>query len=367
MPTSAARYTYDTSIPVPNVIAYDSSSENPLGFEWMLHEKTGGVPLSDVWEEMDFDSKVRLTLEISNLLQQQHDLELSKIGKVYFAVVATQVNNRIETSSNADTFGGRGANGGTLKVDRGIGADFVIDRIVSPWFFRDKPVLLPADRGPFSSLHDLMMANAQIRIERVSNLSPSPSYEIYSETDEELAKDQHEVLKTCQNLKALIPKIFPSPPNGRKEINVLYHLDLSNRNIIVHPTSYRINGIVNWESVGVRPVWQACEYPHFLKGNNTGEPPPVGASGVDEEALVEIRKDWEKVFERGSYLQSLRVAGKYLNGIPLVFKAESDLEMKRKWIIENLLHGIENRWTAAKHWIPKLSSMDLDALDTFLI
>ena len=93
-----------TSIPVYNVIA-DDSSENPLGFEWMLLEKIEGVPLSDVWEQMDFDSKVRLTMEISNLLQQQHDLEFSQIGKFYFATVATQVNSRIEASINAETFG----------------------------------------------------------------------------------------------------------------------------------------------------------------------------------------------------------------------------------------------------------------------
>lgn len=83
------------SIPLSNVIAYDSSSENPLAFEWMLLEKIEGVPLSYVWEQMDFDSKVRLTLEISNLLQQQHDLEFSQTGNLYFATVATQVNSRI--------------------------------------------------------------------------------------------------------------------------------------------------------------------------------------------------------------------------------------------------------------------------------
>lgn len=70
--------------------AYDSSSENTLGFEWMLIEKIEGVPLSEVWEKMDFDSKVRLTLEISNLLQQQHGLEFSQIGNLYFSTVAAQ-------------------------------------------------------------------------------------------------------------------------------------------------------------------------------------------------------------------------------------------------------------------------------------
>lgn len=123
------------------------------------------------------------------------------------------------------------------------------------------------------------------------------------------------------------------------EINVLYHPDVSNRNIIVHPTSYRINGIVDWESVGICPAWQASEYPHFPKRNNTGEPPPVGAPDVEEEALVEIRKDWETVLLRDLYLQGLQVAGKYLNGIALVYKLESDLEMKRKWIFEPLLRA----------------------------
>ena len=36
------------------------------------------------------------------------------------------------------------------------------------------------------------------------------------------------------------------------------------------------------------------------------------------------------------------------NGIPLLYKAESDLEMKRKEIFEDLLQGIEDRWTAAR-------------------
>lgn len=125
-----------------------------------------------------------------------------------------------------------------------------------------------------------------------------------------LRKNQQEVLETCQNLKSLIPKIFPSPPNGRMEINVLHHQDFSNRNIIVHPTSYRINDIIDWESVGICPDWQASEYPHFLRGIDTTEPPPVGVPGVDEEDLVEFRKDWEKVLLRNLYLQSLQVCRK---------------------------------------------------------
>ena len=103
----------------------------------------------------------------------------------------------------------RTANDGNLKVAQGIGADFVIGCPVSPWFVKNNRFLLPADRGPFSSSHDLMMAKTQIQIERVSNLSPSPTHKFYSETDKGLAKDQQEVIKIYHNLKALIQKIFP--------------------------------------------------------------------------------------------------------------------------------------------------------------
>lgn len=54
-----------------------------------------------------------------------------------------------------------------------------------------------------------MMGKTQIQIERANNLSPSPIDEFYSEMCEELAKDQHGFLKTCHNLKALIPEISP--------------------------------------------------------------------------------------------------------------------------------------------------------------
>jgi hypothetical protein len=37
-----------TSIPVPSVIAYDTSPENQLGFEWTLMTRLPGVPLKEL-------------------------------------------------------------------------------------------------------------------------------------------------------------------------------------------------------------------------------------------------------------------------------------------------------------------------------
>ena len=369
-----------SSVPVPKVIAYDSSSENPIGFEWILLEKIEGIPLSEVWERMDFDSKSSLSREMAHILQQLSDLRFREIGNLYFSEVQSRVSNRILSSNGAETKDGTKAHDSTafysgheddndidtgkgvissdstVNVDQGIGTEFVIGRIVSPWFFRDKRVLLPADRGPFSSSYELMMAKVQIQIERIKNLSPLPTEEYFSETDEELAEDQDEVLKTCHDLKELIPYYFPALGSG-KDINTLYHSDLSNRNIIVDPKTYHITGIVDWESVSICPSWESFAYPHFLKGIEVGEPSPLGDPAVDEEALTEIRKDWEKVLLRRVYLKSMGDAGKGLNGIPLAHEIMSDDGIKRRQWFATFLYEIEFRWTAARHWIPHMRSL----------
>lgn len=38
-----------TTITVPSVIAWSSSADNIMGYEWVLFEKINGVPLSNVW------------------------------------------------------------------------------------------------------------------------------------------------------------------------------------------------------------------------------------------------------------------------------------------------------------------------------
>ena len=375
-----------TSVPVPSVIAYDSSSENSLGFEWLLLEKIDGIPLSEAWGNMDFDTKSRLSREMAHTVQQLSSLRFREIGNLYFSSVRDQVIDRILSSDAAESndsieasdktvldSGNKDNNyfethrvvlssDSTVTVDRGIGTEFIVGRIVSPWFFRDKRVLLPAHRGPFSSSYELMMQKVEIQIERIKNLSPLPTDEYFSETDEELAHHQDEVLTTCYHLLSLIPSYFPSFDRC-KEINTLYHSDLSDRNIIVDPNTYNITGIVDWESVSICPSWETSDYPHFLKGIIIREPPPPEGPEVDEEALTEIRKDWEKVLLRRIYLKDLRDAGKGLNGIPLAHEILSDDDIKLKRVFTEFLYDMESRWGGTRHWMPQLRSKRIDQID----
>lgn len=54
-----------TALPVPHVRAYDSSRNNPLGFEWVLMTKLEGKPLSGCWSAMSTGCKERIVRQIA--------------------------------------------------------------------------------------------------------------------------------------------------------------------------------------------------------------------------------------------------------------------------------------------------------------
>ena len=133
--------------------------------------------------------------------------------------------------------------------------------------FKDKCIYLDADRGPFKSSHDLMLAKTDMQIERIKHLSPIPTDDYYCENDEGLAEEKDIVLETCYKLKRLVPTVF-QPPSllEMEEHAVLYHRDISENNIIVNTTSYRITGFIDWECIGLCPVWDSIDYSFFFKG-----------------------------------------------------------------------------------------------------
>lgn len=73
-----------TSIPVPTIYAYDSSTRNGLGLEWVLMDRiTSGRDPHCSWEAMKYDTKVRLAKTVARLSAQLASITSNKIGSIY--------------------------------------------------------------------------------------------------------------------------------------------------------------------------------------------------------------------------------------------------------------------------------------------
>ena len=74
----------NTTIPVADVIAWESSTENELGYEWILMEKIRGVELEVVWGSMSWEQKLAFTESLAKYVVQLHGHKFSSIGSLYF-------------------------------------------------------------------------------------------------------------------------------------------------------------------------------------------------------------------------------------------------------------------------------------------
>lgn len=70
---------------VPDIIAYDSSANNPIGCEWILMKRLEGVPLSTCWREVSLGCKERIVKALAKYAICVHLNQWKQIGSLYTA------------------------------------------------------------------------------------------------------------------------------------------------------------------------------------------------------------------------------------------------------------------------------------------
>ncbi|KAJ4289313.1 hypothetical protein N0V88_007064 [Collariella sp. IMI 366227] len=130
--------------------------------------------------------------------------------------------------------------------------------------------------------------------------------------------DAEDSFQLATELKALLPKIFPSlqhPP----EPTALWHDDLSLSNILIDETTSSVTAIIDWECVSCQLLWVATEMPKFLDGHTREELPQRDSyadeyqmvfGGLDNEGKTEFYWDhlmeWEQTQLRKVYVARMK-------------------------------------------------------------
>lgn len=223
-----------TDVPVPEVIAFNDSPDNEIGFEWILMEMMPGVSLYKRWRILTTFQKVALVQRMAELQTQISLHSLSGIG--------TLMASDKEKSSEKQQPG----------------------ELVARFFFWGQHFDYDIARGPFRSSYDWLKSYLEIIVkDQVAAIKEAE--------DEEDKKDAEATLALANRLAVLLPKIFPSlqcPP----ERTVLWHDDLSLSNILVDEEG-NITAIIDWECVSAIPLWAATKMPKFLDGSSRDKEP----------------------------------------------------------------------------------------------
>ncbi|KAH8590194.1 phosphotransferase enzyme family-domain-containing protein [Bisporella sp. PMI_857] len=226
----------NTDIPVQKIYAFDASTENELGFEWILMEM---LPVGEVVKYQ------------AQLFRSQ----FSGIGNLLDTHTSSNLSSGSETAQNA----------------------FSLEPVVSLIFFWGGHLSHDVPRGPFSSSHDWLLARLRFILNGQERI-------IRSSEDEDETEDAEEAKKAAERLVDYLPLILPQDTKSTEpsaEATVLFHDDISRQNILVDDSG-KLTGVVDWECVSALPVWKSCQLSEFLRNRERNEEPLRENYAADE-------------------------------------------------------------------------------------
>jgi hypothetical protein len=204
----------NTTIPIPDVIAFDISDENPIAHEYTLLSKVPGVTLSDIYDSLDDVQMTQVLDQLIDFLSQLHahpwdgigGLNISEEGEV---VLGQVVDENFWQAPDIEKLWPPGETVATLNI-----------------------------HGPFPTYVSLITAQVQKYMQLIR-------------MHEKLAF-MHDILP---RLEAFVTEV--AHPRHSNELNRvalrLVHKDMHFANMLFDQSSGRITAVLDWEFSGVVP------------------------------------------------------------------------------------------------------------------
>ncbi|SMR61290.1 unnamed protein product [Zymoseptoria tritici ST99CH_3D1] len=251
-------------IPVPEVVAYDSSNQNLLGFEWILMEFMPGTELTNVWLGLELPQKTEVVRQLARYQAEllAFPFDSAKIGSLY----PPSEDDKSSGSPSSPYIGPIASH----RFSWGPNLSAQKDGI--------------AHRGPFKNSHDWLAARLQLIIDhplepRSKSIPPADA--------------ASQALSLAHRLLALLSSLF-DPEEYGEEI-VLHHADLHEGNILISTSERKsasateptvasdpvITPLIDWEHQILSPLWHAVCPPSLLDGKIRISPPRASAYPPD--------------------------------------------------------------------------------------
>ena len=287
-----------TTIPVPTIYAFDSSTHNPIGHEWMLMDKiASGKSLEDCWTAMSYDAKSRLARTFGDWTAQLSRITSSKIGSIYMRFADDSL-------------------------------DFFVGRCVNNLLTQGNRLLYDIPRGPFESLRNyyaaiLAIAGFDVVETTLAYLAGCVQFEEnstgskgtfldqdiffrlrdpYDKSDSELTEDRKNELDLLRSglggLQHALPKLCAKTGIPDEMVTMLAHLDLSRRNIFVDDDGVPI-AVLDWENIQLAPLLFLTRVPDFMDSAEEPDEPekddvyrPEFTNPEEEAEFIKENEEW---------------------------------------------------------------------------
>ncbi|PYI02815.1 kinase-like protein [Aspergillus sclerotiicarbonarius CBS 121057] len=226
-------------MPIPKVLAYSTSSANPVGAEYIIMERIEGVSLASRWLSLTTEEVKSVMKQIAQMEQRVFTYSFPGYGSLY---------------RQKDLQGEKQI---PIPVE-----DFCIGPAAARQFWHGDRNKTKIDRGPWLSSKDCFTSAA--RRETVCILrhaKPQPRRTFLLPTLDNIEPSEH--VSLLSRFLEIASFLIPETPDHNSPI--LRHPDLSLHNILLEPGSTKIASIIDWQDAVVFPIFMQAGYPAFCE------------------------------------------------------------------------------------------------------
>ncbi|KAK2763292.1 hypothetical protein FQN54_009928 [Arachnomyces sp. PD_36] len=271
-----------TSIRVPEVFAWSSDPANPVGAEYIIMEKIPGIALAERWEAMSTLDRYKVIDRIIGMEKELEELKFPAYGSLFLRDSIPQKDRYYPLSPDLDPTG-------LFCVGPSC------DRSV--WNKKAADMCEHSSKvGPWASLLDFALSIPQRELDATVDSKNEVQHQL-DRFDGGQSLDEYSDL--IRKAREILPVLSIHPPVVNGADPVLWHTDLHLGNIFVSPDDpTSIEGIIDWQSSQISPLFIQARFPEFLKppkGYNPGTDIPSLPDNFDkldpeqkEEATKEI-------------------------------------------------------------------------------
>ncbi|PYI05926.1 hypothetical protein BO78DRAFT_446811 [Aspergillus sclerotiicarbonarius CBS 121057] len=326
--------------PAPRVYTWNSHAEShPVGAEFIIMEKSEGIPLSHVWDTLKLPQKLQVLLTMTRLQKEWLSVSFSHYGGLYYA---QDVQPPPDSHYVKD---GKAVYDSKFAIGPATGRDWV-DAGRS---------MLNIERGPWSSLSQYLQAVGTRETQAIQSLKLPKQIALLC-GPKLYQPDTEKKLTILTWYQQIIDALIPKDTAITKPR--LWHNDLHDDNIFVDPHNPEtITGIIDWQSCHISPLFSHNPDPAFLhwdglepetldlvpRPNLSGLSPEERSAAVSEYTVHNVFIGWRKLMHAKNPDLYRAVTFRNTPSYGLIFLAHRMFEYGEAHF-QSLLVDMEDTW-----------------------
>ncbi|KAF2010202.1 phosphotransferase enzyme family protein [Aaosphaeria arxii CBS 175.79] len=223
-------------LPVPKVLAWSASDNNPVGAEYIIMEEAKGTQLNRVWDDLPLKFRCDILRQVVDIESRLLSVSFQQIGSLYFK------------DSNVPGCMPAAPTAGSQKIVDQISSRFCLGPIARREFWENERAHMSQHQGPWTSASEYMVSVAQREMEWInlygssqldSSLDVSKQFQFISSNQN--SPDVH--ISALERYISAVPHLIPRDPT--MTCPRFWHPDFHAGNIFIDEQN-RISSIIDW-------------------------------------------------------------------------------------------------------------------------